>query len=338
MTVVWVIVLFVAVAAAHWGAEHLSAPLKKLRKQWGISVAAGGALVGLATASPELGINISSALRGVSEIGLGAMLGANIIALPMLVLVAYVATRTSKMPDDHDNHRAHLDKHLLPVDSTAVGVQVLPYLGILVLFALLTMPSSWRGLQPIDGWIMLAAYGIYLAQALLRNRASGQDVEWTRKEFLMAVAGVFVLAIGAFFTVMSTQNIATAIGISKVVGGLFITAPFAALPEIFATWKISRSGQVTSAVTSVIGDYAVTMTIAVFPLAMIGLEIKDFRLYCINLAFLILLPAMYGWFIFRSEDESGISRRQVGALAVVYVLYVCIAAAYLVYSGGSVRN
>lgn len=335
MTIVWAIVLLVAVAAAHWGAEHFSEPLRKLRKQWGISVAAGGALVGLATASPELGINISSAFRGVSEIGLGAMIGANIIALPMLVIVAYAATRTPDLSEDHNNHLEHLSKHLLPVDSTAVGVQVLPYLGVLLLFALLTLPSPWRGLQPIDGWIMLAAYGIYLAQAILRKRDSGEEVDWTRKELVMAIAGVGVLATGAFFTVISTQKIVSAIGISKIVGGLFITAPVAALPEIFATWKISRSGQITSAVTSVIGDYAVTMTIAVFPLAMIGLEIKDFWLYCINLTFLFLLPALYGWFIFNSRDESGISRGQVIALGALYALYVCIAVFYLLYGGGS---
>ena len=34
----WIPVLLAAVWAAHWGAEHLSAPLKKLRRKWGISV------------------------------------------------------------------------------------------------------------------------------------------------------------------------------------------------------------------------------------------------------------------------------------------------------------
>ena len=130
MTFLWVVVLLAAVWAAHWGAEHLGDPLKKLRRQWGISVTAGGALIGLATASPELGINVTSAVRGVSDIGLGAMLGANIIALPLLVAVAYVATRKSELGGDHQDHDRHRREHLLRVDRAAATVQALPYLAI----------------------------------------------------------------------------------------------------------------------------------------------------------------------------------------------------------------
>ena len=48
---IWIPVLLAAVWAAHWGAEHLAEPLKKLRKQWGFSVAAGGAFVASAWAA-----------------------------------------------------------------------------------------------------------------------------------------------------------------------------------------------------------------------------------------------------------------------------------------------
>jgi cation:H+ antiporter len=35
-----------------------------------------------------------------------------------------------------------------------------------------------------------------------------------------AIAGVVVLAIGAYFTVRATENIVSAIGISEIIGGL----------------------------------------------------------------------------------------------------------------------
>ena len=43
------------------GGEHLAHPLKKLRRQWGFTAGAGGSFIGLAAASPEVGINITSA-------------------------------------------------------------------------------------------------------------------------------------------------------------------------------------------------------------------------------------------------------------------------------------
>ena len=119
----WIPVFIAAVWAAHWGAEHLAHPLKKLRRQWGFSVAAGGALVGLAAASPEIGINITSAVRGVGDIGLGTMLGSNVIAIPFMVATAYFATRHLKKRKAKKAHEEHLKEHLLRVDETAVSVQ-----------------------------------------------------------------------------------------------------------------------------------------------------------------------------------------------------------------------
>jgi cation:H+ antiporter len=182
----WVPVLLAAVWAAHWGAERLSHPLKKLRRGWGISAAAGGSFVGLTAASPEIGINLTSAVRGVGDIGLGAMLGSNVVAIPIMVTTAYVATRRKRLGEDgsgrHEGHAAHQREHRLAVDPAAVTVQALPYLGLIAVFALLTLPAPWRGLQPVNGWILLLAYLAYLAQALLRGRRDAEKVEWKSHE------------------------------------------------------------------------------------------------------------------------------------------------------------
>lgn len=85
--------MLASVWAAHWGSDKLAEPLKKLRQQWGISEAAGASFVALATTSPEVGTNTVSAIRGLSDIGLGNLLGSNIISVPAIVTVAYIASR-----------------------------------------------------------------------------------------------------------------------------------------------------------------------------------------------------------------------------------------------------
>lgn len=171
-TVLWAAVLLGAGWAAHWGAEHLADPLRKLRRHRGFSVAAGGSFIGLATASPEVGINITSAFRGVANIGLGAMLGANIIVVLILLATAYLAARKKELGGEHRDHERHLREHFLRVDPRPLTLQALPYLGILVVVALLTLPEPWRSLQPIDGRILLIAYLAYLAQVLLPRPTS----------------------------------------------------------------------------------------------------------------------------------------------------------------------
>lgn len=190
MIALWAGVLLVSVWLAHWGAEHLSDPLRKLRRQWGFTVAAGGSFIGLAAASPEIGINSTSAIRNVGDIGLGALLGSNVLAIPIMVVTAYVATRKQHIGGGHTNHEVHRRERLLRVDPQAVTVQALPYLGIIGLFALLTLPAPWRGLQPLDGWILLLGYIAYLAQALVRGREEGERVDWKRTEKWLAAAGV----------------------------------------------------------------------------------------------------------------------------------------------------
>ncbi|MDS0478371.1 sodium/calcium exchanger protein [Natrinema sp. 1APR25-10V2] len=201
----------------------------------------------------------------------------------------------------------------------------MPYLGILALVAILTVPEPVRGLQPLDGVVMGAAYLVSLGQAFMRGRSSPEDVEWKRKEIGLAVAGLIALAAGAYTTVRATENIVAGLGITRLIGGLFITAIVTALPEIFATRSVVKSGQVTAGTTSVIGDNAVTMTVAFLPLAVVTVPIDNFQLYWVNLTFVAIVAATFGLLIhFGSVGEHGFERWQVLALDGVYLLYLIV--------------
>ncbi len=316
----WGFVLLGAVWAAHWGADQLAEPLKKLRSQWGLTEAAGAAFVALATASPEVGINASSAISGLKDIGLGNLLGSNIVSVPALVTVVYIASRV------HSPRRSgpHLPPPALQVKPEALTVQALPYLAIVGLAALLTVPAPWRGLQPIDGWIMLAAYLAYVAQAILRYRREGEAVRWGKQELILAVLGVVVLAVGAYFTVIATENIVGELGLSQLIGGLFITSTMSILPEVFATWSVSKSGQVTAATTGVIADNAVTMTLAFFPLALVTLPVQDFLLFSVNLAFVAILGIVYAAEIYWGAQKNSFELWEVLVLDGIYVAYLAV--------------
>ncbi len=349
-TWVWGIVLLVAATVSHWGAERLAKPLHKLTRRWGLTAAAGGALVALVTAGSEVGINTTSALRDVTDIGLGMSLGSNVLAIPLTVTVVYLATRKRRLGEEEedsdgsgsdgsgsdgsgssseagegaDEHRRHVENHFLPVAKETVTVLTLPYFGLLALVAVLTLPAPWRGLQPIDAVFLVAGYALYLTQALKRGKGEGEKGSWSRKEVALAVAGVAAMGVGAYFVVRASENIASGLGLSEIVTGLFITALATALPELFGAWSIARSRQVTAATSSVIGDHAVTMTVALVPLALVTLPIEDLRLFSVNLAFVALLPAVYAALIHWGSDEHGFTRGQVVALDATYLVYLAV--------------
>ena len=312
-TLLWSLVLIASVCAAYWGSDQLAEPLEKLRCQWGLSEAAGAAFVALATASPEVATNTAAAVRGLSDIGLGNLLGSNIISVPAIVLVSYLASRNI---GDKDN--------CIEVKSEALNVQAIPYILIIVLAAILTLPMPWRGLQPIDGWIMLAAYFIYVAQAILRERGSKKKVRWQKGEILVAIAGALGLAIAAYFIVTATERLVSILGISQIIGGLFITSTLSIAPEVFATWSVAKTGQITAATTSVIADNTATMTLALFPLALVGLQIQDLRLFTVNLVFVALLAIFYAAFIRWGKQKNSFEFWEVLTLIAIYLIYLAI--------------
>ncbi len=322
----WVLLLLASVYAAHWGADKIAEPLQKLRQQWGLSEAAGAAFVAFATASPEIGTNTTSAIRGFSDIGLGNLLGSNIISVPAIVTVAYIASRRrnrGKYRNKSNNNNSTSSK-ALKVKSEALYVQAIPYLLIVALAALLTLPKAWRGLQPIDAWVMLAAYVIYLGNAILRKRQQSERVEWNRKEIVTAVIGIILLIFGAYFTVTATEKIVSNLGISRIIGGLFITATLSIVPEVFATWSVASSGQLTAATTSVIADNTATMTLAFFPLALVTLPVENLLLYSVNLAFVALLGLMYAAFLYLGKPNYSFSLKEVLILNGAYVVYLAV--------------
>ncbi|EIJ39897.1 sodium:calcium exchanger [Leeuwenhoekiella palythoae] len=318
----WIIVLGIAAWAAHWGADQLLAPLKMLRKQWGLTASAGAAFLAIVTASPEVAINITSAARGVSDIGLGNLLGSNIISIPLMVTIAYFASR--RHFKKNKTHQKHLEKNILALNKRSVSVLSLPYLSIIALVALLTLPKAWRGLQPIDGWIMLAAYGVFLTHAIVKGRKKGEKVTWNKKKIALSVAGALAIAVGAFFIVKATENIVAALNISEIVGGLFITGIMTTAPEIFKTWSVVKGGEVTAGTTSVIADNAVTMTVAFFPLALVTTPIEDFQLFWVNLAFVGLMPLLYILFVHQSKELHGFSRWQIFVFDAAYIVYLLV--------------
>ena len=314
----WILALLAAVWAAHWGAAQLSSPLEKIRRQWGLSESAGAAFVALATASPEIGTNTASALQGLSDIGLGNLLGSNIISVPAIVTVAFIASKTGNQQASTQRRRSRA----LRVKPEALTVQAIPYLVVIGLAAILTIPPPWQGLQPIDGWIMVIAYFVYLGQAIFRQQQQGTRVEWQKKEILMALLGVGVLAVGAYLIVTATEKIVSIVGISELIGGLFITSTLSIAPEIFATWSVARSGQITAATTSVIADNTATMTLALFPLALVSLPIKDLPLFIVNLAFVALLGAVYAGFIHWGKQPHSFELWEVLTLVAIYIAYL----------------
>ncbi len=84
----WVVLVVAGIGAMQWGASRAAAALDAYRGRVGLRGVAAGALLGLATAAPEVSVNLASVGFGWPDLGLGAALGSNVPALPLVVLLA----------------------------------------------------------------------------------------------------------------------------------------------------------------------------------------------------------------------------------------------------------
>src|SRR3712207_7561188 len=106
-----------------WGASRASAALDAYRGRVGLRGTVAGALLGIATAAPEISVNVASVAFGWPDLGLGAALGSNVPALPFVFLLAYLSTRFVRAPG---RAPASLEAPPPRVQSEAVEDQVAP--------------------------------------------------------------------------------------------------------------------------------------------------------------------------------------------------------------------
>lgn len=300
MLILWLGAIGVGILAMHWGAQRVSEFLGMLRGRLGLAEVAGGALIGLATASPEISVNGAAVAFGWADLGLGTALGSNVPAIPLVVAVAYFSTRLNRRRAVAEHRAAKAADDAAPppkvphVEAEAGGVQALPYLAVVLLLAALTLPPPWAGLQPIDAFILLAAFALYFTRATVgqgADLAAGRTI--SRTELFRMLSALAAIAAGAVLAVVASRRVNDALGVSDLVGGLFITGLLCALPESFAAWRLSQSARATSAFSGTMADGITSITVALVPSALVGLPLSDVPLYAANLVFVAACLVFY---------------------------------------------
>lgn len=301
LLLVWAILVVVGIGAMQWGAAQASAALDAYRRRVGLAGVVAGALLGIATAAPEISVNIASIAFGWPDLGLGAALGSNVPALPLVFLISWLALRSARPlrgdtpggPRPASVGAAAVEEPVPVVGPAALEVQALPYLLVVLLLAALTLPPGWAGLQPVDAALLLAAWGVYLARALLRPHRPGEPGPAAKVPVARAFLGVPAIALGALASILAARRLADAFGASDLVVGLFVIGLLCALPESFAARRLAREGKTTTAVSTAMADGIVSLTVALAVPALVGTEIGDAALYLVNLAFLVFVLLAY---------------------------------------------
>lgn len=294
------------------GGELLLRGAVGLARVFGLSpLLIGLTVVAAATSMPELMVTVTAGLDGLTDVGVGNVVGSNIANILLILGAAAVIHPIPTRP------------RVVCRDAGAVLIATALLAGFAV-----TGPLGW-----VHGAIMLALLGGYLWFSCWSEAAANRDppaekadlagLGWTpagaRLALVVVAAGVGGLVLGSELLVEGAVAIARAAGISESVIGLTLIALGTSLPELATAITAARHRHADLALGNALGSNIFNILLVLGVLVLIApvqlaAEVLRFDLWVMVGVTVLLIPVMLsGW---------RISRLEGGLFLALYAAYI----------------
>ncbi|MBQ9462936.1 MAG: calcium/sodium antiporter [Bacteroidales bacterium] len=236
--------LLLVVFGADWLVDGASAIARKMKIS---EFVIGFTIVGFGTSCPELVVSVTGALKGISDISLGNVIGSNIFnTLLILGLTALI----------------------MPISITKANKQRDIPMTLLITFLLIFCGMSFSllgigkgdNLSRIEGIVFLVLFLIYLyycfktdTGAVEEEKADAKD-EGLLKAVLLTLAGLAGLILGGQWFVNSAVELAHTLGVSDKFIAITLLAGGTSLPELAACIVAAAKNKGQLALGNILGS------------------------------------------------------------------------------------
>jgi cation:H+ antiporter len=290
------------------GGNLLVSGSSRLAASFGVTpLIIGLTIVAFGTSTPELLVNISAALNGVSDIAIGNIVGSNIANIGLILGISGLLTPIAI-------HTGLLRREI-PV---MIGASVLTFI-----LALDGEIGRMDGLILVLGFI---AFNVLMVRLTLASRDENPplDKEHAPKvnrllELGRLVGGLALLVLGANFTVNGAVGIARTVGVSELVIGLSIVAVGTSLPELFTSVIAAMRKENDISVGNVVGSNIFNLLlilgiVAVFQPITVAPRAVEFDFPIMLVYALLLLP--FAW------TGRVLTRREAALFLIGYAAFI----------------
>jgi cation:H+ antiporter len=320
-------ILFLAlgIASALGGAQLLVAGGVSLASRLGIStLVVGAVVVGFGTSTPELTVNISSALSGQTGLVIGNILGSNLFNICVVVgIVALISPlKISEQARSKDLPMCTISALMMGICGNQLYFDHINYHELQVshglvflIFFYIFIKYVWRG----------AASGKAHHEAAASRGASeegGDSSLSLPRASLYIVVGLGFLVAGGEFIVHGATGIAQTFGVSERLIGLLIVGPGTSVPELVASIVAARKQQVDMVIGNVLGSniFNVFFTLGVTALIHpVPLDLALNQIVVINIAITLFL-ALFAWLSPKKEFGRGVG----AVVCLAYAGYIAV--------------
>jgi cation:H+ antiporter len=261
-------------------------------------------IAGFVSILPEFFVGINSAIGGVPHVGIGTLIGNNIVDLTLVVGI--VAILGKAIPAQRTNK----------VSSP----------GFLVALALPLGLMLDGNLSRLDGFLLIMSAAVYFTWMLYnqpfheknKKNVNGKEIIPDLVQFIIMVALMFV---SSHFVVTSGVAVADLIGFPEILAGLILISIGAALPELTFSIQALMARHKSVAMGDILGNVVLDSTFSIGAMAL--LVPFDIQLGVIGIAavFMVFAALMVTTFF---DSERQLTRRDGIALIGLYIVFVVV--------------
>lgn len=206
------------------GAEGLVRGSASMAKKWGISsLVIGLTIVAFGTSTPELVVNMFSAVRGSTDIAIGNIVGSNICNILLILGISAIV-------------------YPLSVKKSTIAREI-PF-ALLGMILVLTMGNDmffdgtgFNAITRTDGFSLIAIFIIFMFYIFGLAKKGEVEEEKVKiyswpKSILFTIAGLALLVLGGQLLVDNAIIVARLAGLSEALIGLTVVAVGTSLPEL----------------------------------------------------------------------------------------------------------
>lgn len=259
-------------------------------------------IAGFVSILPEFFIGVNSALEGIPEIGIGALIGNNIVDLTLVIgIVAILGKSIPTQRTDRISSYGFLFAVGLPLALMADGF-----------------------LSRIDGIILVLTCIIYFALMLknetLRDKRKYSSWEKIAPDLVAFCIMVLLIFISSHFVVTSAVEISHLIGFPEILAGLILISVGAALPELTFSIQAVMARHKSVALGDVLGCVVLDATLSIGVMAIIFPFPVQVGIIGVAALFMVFSALMVTTYL----DGQKLTRRDGIALIGLFIVFVVV--------------
>lgn len=261
----------------------------------------GFIIVAVISLLPEALISINSAIAGVPSLGLGTLFGSNVADLTLVFAIIIFVTKKN-----------------IKVEGKILKNNII-YPFILLIPIILGLDGYY---SRIEGVVLLIIGLIFYYFAFKNNdepKIENVSKNDKKKYIFLLLTSMAVLLVGSHFAVTSTANLASNIGISPILIGIFILGLGSTIPELLFSIKSVKKDDDSLAIGDLLGTVLADATILVGILALISPFYFPIKIVYVTGVFMVISSFLLFYFM---KSGKTLTKNEAFILFIFWIVFI----------------